>query len=106
MTEPAKSISDITREMGSLSDPVQDALRRMLHEFGVAARRAPAVTDEMVEAGARAKYGCCNRGTLHATMIPPKWKGERCWIVALHGEVVGNDEKFGCLKREIIGEAL
>ena len=48
----------------------------------------------------------CNRGTLHATLIPPKWNGERYWIVALHGEVIGDDEKFGCLKREIIGEAL
>ena len=48
----------------------------------------------------------CNKGTLHATLIPPKWKGERWWIVALHGEVVGDDEKYGCLKREIIGECL
>jgi hypothetical protein len=48
----------------------------------------------------------CHRGTLHATLIPPKWKGERWWIVAMHGEVVGDDEKFGCLKREILGEAL
>jgi hypothetical protein len=48
----------------------------------------------------------CERGTLHATLIPPKWKGERWWIVALHGEVIGDDEKFGCLEREIIGECL
>ena len=48
----------------------------------------------------------CNKGTLHATLIPPKWKGERWWVVALHGEVVGDDEKYGCLKREIIGEAI
>ena len=48
----------------------------------------------------------CAKGTLHATLIPPKWRGERWWVVALHGEVVGDDEKFGCLKREIIGEAL
>ena len=47
----------------------------------------------------------CNKGTLHATLIPPTWKGERWWVVALHGEVVGDDEKYGCLKREIIGEA-
>ena len=47
----------------------------------------------------------CNAGTLHATLLPPKWKGERWWIVALHGQVVGDDEKYGCLKREIIGEA-
>ncbi len=48
----------------------------------------------------------CHAGTLHATLIPPKWKGERWWIVALHGEVVGDDEKMGCLKREIIGECV
>jgi hypothetical protein len=48
----------------------------------------------------------CNPGTLHATLLPPKWQGERCWIVALHGEVVGDEEKYGCLKREILGEAL
>ena len=48
----------------------------------------------------------CHEGTLHATLIPPKWEGSRWWIVALWGEVVGDDEKFGCLKREILGEAL
>ena len=48
----------------------------------------------------------CNRGTLHATLMPPKWKGERWWIVALTGEVVGDEEKYGALSREIIGEAL
>ena len=48
----------------------------------------------------------CDKGTLHATLIPPKWEGSRWWIVALHGEVIGDDEKFGCLKREIIGECL
>jgi hypothetical protein len=48
----------------------------------------------------------CEPGTLHATLIPPKWKGERWWIVALKGEVVGNDEKYGALEREIIGEAV
>ena len=47
----------------------------------------------------------CHGGTLHATLIPPKWEGERWWIVALHGEVVGDEEKYGCLKREILGEA-
>ena len=48
----------------------------------------------------------CHEGTLHATLIPPKWEGERWWIVALHGDVVGDDEKFGCLEREIVGECL
>ncbi len=48
----------------------------------------------------------CESGTLHATLIPPKWRGERWWIVALHGEVVGDDVKMGCLEREIIGECV
>ena len=48
----------------------------------------------------------CTERALHATLIPPKWKGERWWIVALHGEVVGDDEKYGCLEREIIGECV
>jgi hypothetical protein len=48
----------------------------------------------------------CESGTLHATRIPPKWEGERLWLVALHGKVIGDDEKLGCLRREIIGECL
>ncbi len=48
--------------------------------------------------------GLCNRGTLHATLIPPNWVGNRWWIVALIGEVVGDGEKYGALEREIIGE--
>ena len=50
--------------------------------------------------------GLCQVGTLHATYLPPKWKGERVWIVALHGTVIGDDEKMGCLEREILGECL
>ena len=38
-------------------------------------------------------------------MVPPKWQGERLWVVALSGEIVGNDEKLGALSREVIGEA-
>ena len=48
----------------------------------------------------------CNAGTLHATLLPPKWSGDRWWIVALHGQVVSDEEKYGCLKREIVGECL
>jgi hypothetical protein len=48
----------------------------------------------------------CRRGTLHATLIPPKWQGERWWIVAMHGEVAWDEDKCGALKREILGEAL
>ena len=46
----------------------------------------------------------CENGTLHATLMPGKWKGERLWLVALEGEVVGNAEKMGALTREILGE--
>ena len=48
----------------------------------------------------------CTHRALHATFIPPKWKGERVWIVALIGEVATKDDKVGALTREIIGEAL
>jgi hypothetical protein len=43
---------------------------------------------------------------LHATLIVPKWSGDRVWVVALIGEVAGDDEKYGALQREVIGEAL
>ena len=46
----------------------------------------------------------CEKTTLHATLMPSKWKGERLWIVALDGTVVGNAEKMGALKREILCE--
>jgi hypothetical protein len=48
----------------------------------------------------------CQRGTLHATVVPPKWKGERWWIVAMIGEVAWDDDKCGALTREILGEAV
>jgi hypothetical protein len=48
----------------------------------------------------------CRRGTLHATLVPPKWNGERWWIVAMKGEVRWDDDKCGALEREIIGECL
>ena len=46
----------------------------------------------------------CGPRALHATMNPDKWRGERVWIVALHGEVIHQDDKCGALKREILGE--
>ena len=46
----------------------------------------------------------CQGGTLHATMNPDKWQGERLWVVALFGEIQWQDDKCGALKREIIGE--
>ena len=48
----------------------------------------------------------CTAKALHATEIPLKWKGERTWIVALHGEVQQSEDKYGALEREILGEAL
>ena len=48
----------------------------------------------------------CGRGALHATFIPPKWKGERYWVVALLGEIAEEDDKVGALEREVIGECL
>jgi hypothetical protein len=48
----------------------------------------------------------CTQRALHATEMPPKWTGERTWIVALHGEVQQKEDKYGALEREILGEAL
>jgi hypothetical protein len=48
----------------------------------------------------------CSRGTLHATVVPPKWQGDRWWIVAMTGPVEWEDDKVGALSREIIGECL
>jgi hypothetical protein len=48
----------------------------------------------------------CTSHALHATLIPPKWNGNRLWVVALIGEVVGDEDKYGALQREIIGECL
>ena len=46
----------------------------------------------------------CRKGTLHATLNPDKWKGDRLWIVALYGEIARDENKIGALKREILGE--
>jgi hypothetical protein len=48
----------------------------------------------------------CTKNALHATFIPPKWKGERWWLVALIGETQTEGDKVGALKREVIGECL
>jgi hypothetical protein len=37
-------------------------------------------------------------------MQPHTWKGARLWVVALFGEVQQENDKYGALKREIIGE--
>ena len=44
----------------------------------------------------------CSPGTLHATLKPERWSGDRIWLVALVGKVVGDHEKYGCLERHII----
>lgn len=46
----------------------------------------------------------CTSSALHATLRPPRWNGSRLWIVALLGEVIGDDEKFASQHRIIIGE--
>ena len=46
---------------------------------------------------------CTARG-LHATLQPESWKGERTWIVALSGEVMGDAHKMAALEREIVAE--
>ena len=46
----------------------------------------------------------CGSGQLHATLRPEKWQGLRWWIVALLGEVRGDEEKCWALEREIIAE--
>jgi hypothetical protein len=48
----------------------------------------------------------CGAGQLHATLKPQDWQGDRYWVVALIGEVRGDDTKFWALEREIIGEAI
>jgi hypothetical protein len=48
----------------------------------------------------------CTHHALHATRLPPKWEGERVWVVALFGEIQEQDDKLGALQREILGECL
>jgi len=42
--------------------------------------------------------------TMHATLAPEQWHGDRLWVVAMHGPVVCSGDKIGALKREIIAE--
>lgn len=48
----------------------------------------------------------CGSGQLHATFMPTKWCGERWWVVALIGDLRGDDEKYWALQRVVIGEIL
>jgi hypothetical protein len=68
--------------------------------------RAAAVYPGLVQEEPGPLKDACGPGQLHATLLPQKWKGERWWLVALIGEVRGDDEKYWALKREIIGECL
>ena len=49
--------------------------------------------------------GICTHNALHATLLPPKWEGEKIWIVAMYPPFVVDDDKIGSLKREILAEA-
>ena len=73
-------------------------------------RAANGGTNPPVAAGTvehvRGPLRICTKNALHATLIPPKWKGERWWLVALIGEVQTDDDKLAALHREIIGECL
>jgi hypothetical protein len=64
-------------------------------------RAAPGLIQE--NAGA---LKLCDPPTFHATREPHRWKGDRVWIVAMHGEVRWQEDKCGSLRREIIGEIL
>ena len=46
----------------------------------------------------------CGAGQLHATHHPHEWKGDKLWLVALHGDIRSGDDKMWGLKREIICE--
>ena len=46
----------------------------------------------------------CHNG-FHATLNPPKWKGESIWVVALYPPFQFDDDKIASLKREFICEA-
>ena len=48
----------------------------------------------------------CHANTLHATLNPAKWKGDRLWIVAMHGEIQQDGDKVGALVREIVAEVI
>ncbi len=49
------------------------------------------------------RLNICHKG-FHATTEPSKWRGERLWLVALHGPTQQQEDKFAGLEREIICE--
>ena len=46
----------------------------------------------------------CTSRALHGTLHPPKWKGDRLWVVAMYPPFQFEDDKIGSLKREFIAE--
>lgn len=47
----------------------------------------------------------CQKGALHATLDPNKWRGERIWVVAMYPPLEHVDsDKIASLKREILAE--
>ena len=46
----------------------------------------------------------CENGTLHATINPSKWKGDRLWLVEIIGDYIQDADKIGCLQRRIVKE--
>jgi len=46
----------------------------------------------------------CTKNALHGTLQPHRWKGERVWLAGFVGELQREEDKIGCLHREIIGE--
>ena len=48
----------------------------------------------------------CSSNALHGTTSPHKWKGVRVWMVGLVCALDSEEDKFGALQREIIGEIL
>lgn len=39
-------------------------------------------------------------------MQPHRWFGTRVWVVAMLGKIIGDDNRLGSLRREVIGEIL
>ncbi len=46
----------------------------------------------------------CTPRALHGTLDPPKWKGERLWVVALYRPIQRQEDKIASLKRKILFE--
>jgi hypothetical protein len=63
----------------------------------------PAKVGDIQTVSAESPYLCSDKA-LHGTLWPHKWSGKRWWVVALYPPVVGDADKFGSLKREIIAD--